>query len=185
MNDLDRPLEEAAITHIDAVLKRLISRWASTKKARIDLDFKTVAQALDGANEDIRQLANSWDEHQTVIKNAIQVDQDFILSDAYPAEVEKAMKDAEIPIRGEFPNYELSPFKLTFSRNSGYVKLSMGRRSKQTKIFAPLVLADWVSKEFQRVTNSKFDTEQFSYELLVTYELLNPAFLTKSGKMRQ
>lgn len=181
MNDLGRPSESDAIRHIDAVLKRLTSRWASTKKARIDLDFKTVAQALDGADEEIRQLANSWDEHQTVIKNAIQVDQDFVLSDAYPTEVEKAMKDAEIPIRGEFPNYELPPFKLTFSHNSGYVKLSMGRRSKQTKIFAPPVLADWVSKEFQRVTNSKFNAEQFCSELLVTYEVLNKLNLKKDS----
>jgi len=173
MNDLGCPSEEAAIRHIEAVLKNLTSRWASIKKARIDLDFKTVAQAIDSADEDIRQLASSWGEHQTTIKNAIQVEQDFVLSDAYPLEVEEAMKNAGIPLKGEFPNYELPPFKLTFSHSSGSVKLSMGRRFKQIKAFAPSVLAAWVSKEYQQVINSKFNADYFCQELLVAYEMTN------------
>lgn len=104
MNDSDRPSEESSIKDVDAVLKHLTSRWSSVKKARIDLDFKVVAQALDGVDEYIRQLAISWGEHQTVIKNAIQVDRDFVLSDVYPLQVEKALKDAEVPIKGDFPN---------------------------------------------------------------------------------
>jgi hypothetical protein len=134
MNNLDRLSEEAAIKRIDAVLKHLTSRWASIKKARKDLDFKTGAQALDSVDENISQLGISWGEHQTVIKNAIQVDQDFVLSDAYPTEIEKAMQDAEIPIKGEFPTYEFPPFKLTFSRDHGYVKLSMGRRRNRQRL---------------------------------------------------
>lgn len=173
MNNSARPSEESAITDVDVTLKGLVSRWASVKKARIDLDFKTVAQLLNGADEDIRQLALSWGEHQTVIKNAIQVDQDFVLSDAYAPEIEKAMKNAEIPIKGEFPTYEFSPFKLTFSRDNGYVKLSMGRRSQQKKAFAPAALAAWVSKEYQQVINSKFNAERFCQELLIAYEMTN------------
>ena len=173
MNDSDRPSEESAIRDVDVMLKRLVSRWASVKRARIDLDFKTAAQALDGTDEDIRQLAISWGEHQIVIKNTIQVDQDFVLSDAYPVEVEKAMKNAEIPIKGEFPSYEFPPFKLTFSRDNSYVRLSMGRRSQQKKAFAPAAIAAWVSKEYQRVINSRFNAERFCQELLIAYEMGN------------
>ena len=173
MNDSDRPSEEAAIKHIDAVLKQLTSRWANVKKARIDLDFKTVAQALDGVDENITQLAISWDEHQTVIENAIQVDRDFVLSDEYPPQVEKALKDAEVPIKGEFPSYEFPPFKLTFFCDGGYVKLGMGKRTRQTKALASAALAAWVAKEYQQVVNSKFNAERFCQELLSAYEMLN------------
>lgn len=173
MNDSERPLEESTLRDVDAVLKRLSSRWVSIKKARIDLDFKTAAQALDDTDEAIRQLALIWGEHQTVIKNAIQIDQDEVLSDAYVIEVEKAMKDAKIPIKGEFPTYEFPPFKLTFSREHGYVKLSMGRRSQQKKAFAPEAIAAWVAKEYQRVINSKFNAERFCQELLIAYEMGN------------
>lgn len=83
------------------------------------------------------------------------------------------MKDAQIPIKGEFPTYEFPPFKLIFSRDNGYVKLSMGRRSQQKKAFAPAALAAWVSKEYQRVLNSKFNAEHFCQELLIAYEMTN------------
>ncbi len=173
MNDSDHPSEEAAIKHVDAVLKQLTSRWASIKKARIELDFKTVAQALDGVDENVRQLATSWHEHQTVIDNAIQAEREFVLSDAYSPQVEKALTDAEIPIKGKFPNYEFPPFKLTFSHDYGYVKLSMGRRARQTKVFAPVALAAWVAQEYQRVISTKFNAERFCQELLGAYEMLN------------
>lgn len=181
MNNSDRSSEEAAIKRVDAVLKQLTSRWASLKKARIDLDFKTVAQAVDGVDENLKQLAISWGEEQTVIENAIQVDRDFVLSDAYPVEVEKALKDAGVPIKGEFPNYEFSPFKLTFFLDSGYVKLGMGRRAQQKKALASTTIAIWVSKEYQRVVNSKFDVEQFCQELLSAYEMLNRLNLKKDS----
>ena len=173
MNDSDRPSEKAAIRYIDAVLKRLANHWASVKKARNDLDFKTVAQAVDDTDEDIRQLALGWGEHQTALENAIQADRDFVLSDVYPLQVEKALKDAEVRIKGEFPNYEFPPFKLTFPRDHGYVRLSMRRRSQQTKAFAPVALAAWVSKKYQQVINSKFNADRFCHELFIAYEMSN------------
>lgn len=181
MNDSDRPSEEAAIKRVDAVLKQLTSWWASLKKARIDLDFKTVAQALNGVDESLGQLAISWGEDRTVIENAMQVDWDFVLSDAYPVQVEKALKDAGVPIKGEFPNYEFSPFKLTFFLDSGYVKLGMGRKAQQKKALASTAIAAWVAKEYQRVANSKFNVEQFSQELFSAYEMLNRLNLNKDS----
>lgn len=173
MNDIDRPSEEAAIKHIDAVLKQLTTRWTSVKQARTDLDFKAVAQSLDGVDENIARLSTSWNEYQTVIENAIQVDREFVLSDEYPPQVEKALRDADVPIKGEFPNYEFPPFKLTFFCDSGYVKLGMGRKTRQSKALAPTTLAAWVAKEYQRVVNSKLNTERFCQELLGAYEILN------------
>ena len=181
MNSSDHASEEAAIKRIDAVLKQLTSRWASVKKARSELDFKTLAQALDGFDENIRQLETSWNEHQPVIENAIQVDLDFVLSDAYPPQIEKALNDVGVPIKGEFPNYEFPPFKLTFSRNNGYVKLSMGKRSLQNKFFNPAVLAARVAQEYQRVVNSKFNSEQFCQELFGAYEMLNRLSMKKDS----
>ncbi len=173
MNDSNHLSEEAALKHIDAVLKQLTSRWANLKKARVDLNFKTVDQALEGVDENIKQLAISWDEHQTTIENTIQVERDFVLSTAYAPQIEKALKEAEVPIKGEFPNYEFPPFKLTFFCDSDYVKLAMGRRTQQSKALAPTAISAWVSKEYQRVVNSKFNAERFCQELLSAYEMLN------------
>ncbi len=173
MNDLDPLSEETAIASIDAVLKQLTSRWTSLKKARIDLNFKTINQSLEGVNENIKQLSISWDEEQPTIKTAIQIERDFVLSKDYAPQVEQALQDVGIPIKGEFPSYEFSPFKLTFFVDSGYVKLSMGRKSQQNKALAPKALALWVAKEYQRIVHSKFNFEQFSQELFNVYEILN------------
>lgn len=181
MNDSNHSFEEAAIKHIDAVLKRLTSRWTSLKKSRSELDFKTAAQTLDEIEVNIKQLATSWSEHQTTIKDALQVEREFVLSDTYSPQVEQALRDAQVPIKGEFPNYEFPPFKLTFVREQDYVRLSMGRRSRQTKVFAPVALATWVAKEYERVINSKFNAERFCRELLSAYEMLNRLNLQKDS----
>jgi hypothetical protein len=180
MNDSDHLSEEAAIASINAVLKQLTSRWTSLKKARIDLNFKTVTQALEGIDENVKQLALNWGDNKTVIETAIQDQRDFVLSDAYPLEVEQALRDAGVPIRGKFPSYEFSPFKLTFFVDSDSVKLGMGRKAQQNKALAPSAIALWVKKEYQRVAQSKFNAEQFGKELFTAYELLNRDNLTKN-----
>jgi hypothetical protein len=181
MNDSAHLSEEAALKHIDVPLKQLTSRWASLKKARIDLNFKIVTQSLDGIDENLEELGKIWGENRTIIENALQVDRDFIRSDAYPLEVEQALKDAGVPVQGKFPSYEFSPFKLTFSLDSGYVKLSMGRKSQQTKALSSRAIALWVAKEYQRVVHSKFNIEQFSQELFSAYEMLNRLNLNKDA----
>lgn len=181
MNESEYLSQEAALKHIDAALKQLTSRWANLKKARIDLNFKTVAQALEGVDENIQQLAVNWDECQTVIENAIQSDREFVLSKDYAPQVEKALQDAEVPIKGEFPNYEFPPFKLTFFCDSNYAKLAMGRKTQQYKALAPTAIASWVSKEYQKVINSKFNAERFCQELLSAYEMLNVLTLKKDA----
>lgn len=181
MNDSDHLSEEAALKHIDLLFKQLTSRWASFKKARTDLNFKVVSQALDGVDENLEEIGKSWDENRTIIENALQVDWDFVGSDAYPPEVEQALKDAGIPLKGEFPSYEFSPFKLTFFLDSGYVKLGMGRKAQQTKALSSKAIALWVAKEYQRVVRNKFNVEQFGQELFSAYEMLNRLNLNKDA----
>ncbi len=181
MNESESQSEKSTINEIDAVLKQLATNWAKIKKARKDLDFKTSAQSLEALNKDIRQLGESWSEHQTVIKDAIQVDQNFVQSDAYPTEVENALKNAGITLKGEFPSYEFPPFKLTFSRENGLVKLSMGRRSQQLKSFAPAQLSVQIFQEYQKIINNKFNAEILCKDLLGAYEMANKLNLNKDS----
>ncbi|KAM3114239.1 hypothetical protein [Phormidesmis sp. 146-33] len=170
------PLDEAektTIAELDATFKRLVKVWSAVKKSRKEWDFKTSSQTLEVLTEELTRLDDRWQDQQAVIQNALQADQDIVQSETYPAEVENALKAAGVPVRGEFPVYEFPPFKLTFSRDQGVVKLSMGRRSQQTKAFAPDQLATWVAGQYSRVINSKFDSTRFCRELLSAYETLN------------
>jgi hypothetical protein len=173
MNQVDNTAEKAVFTEIDTAMRHLLKTWVSSQKARKDWDFKTLIQSLDALTTDLMQLADNWEEHYNQIQQAVQADHDFVLSDDYPAQVEEALRTAGIPFRGEFPTYDFPPFRLIFSRDTGVIRLSLGRRSQQTKSFAPAHLATWVAGQYKRVSDSKFNAAQFCKELLTAYEMLN------------
>jgi hypothetical protein len=172
--------EKSALNEMDAALKRLHKTWGAAKKARKEWDFKTAGQTLDALTEDFDKITTRWQGQQQVIREGLQRDQEFVASDAYPSTVEAALKASGIPIKGEFPIYEFPPFKLTFSRETGVIRLSMGRRSQQTKSFAPEHVATWVTGHYRRVIDSKFDAPRFCRELLAAYELANRLVLNES-----
>jgi hypothetical protein len=172
MDHLDEA-EKATISDIDAALKRLNKSWAIAKRSCKEWDFKTSEQTLEALSAELEGLGNRWQEHEKIIRQVIELDQEFVESDDYPKEVETVLSELGIPLRGEFPNYEFPPFKLSFNRDQGVVRLSIGRRSQQTKAFAPEQLGAWVSSQYRKVIDSKFDANRFCKELLSAYELLN------------
>jgi hypothetical protein len=173
MEPFEDALEKTAIGEFDLTLKRLIKNWAAAKKALKEWDFKTSTQSLDTLTEQLSQVEEQWEANAAVLREAIEVDQDFVDSEDYPAAIEAALKSAGVPVRGEFPTYEFPPFKLAFNVEQGNVRLSVGRRSQQTKAFAPEQLAPWVEGQYRKVIESKFDATRFCRELLSAYEMLN------------
>jgi hypothetical protein len=170
-------MEKTTIAELDTTFKRLGKVWSAVKKSRKEWDFKTTAQTLEVLTEELAKLSDRWSDQQSALQIALEADQEFVESEAYPTEVENALKSVGVPLRGEYPTYEFPPFKLTFNREQGVVKLSMGRRSQQTKAFAPDQLSAWVSGQYNRVISSKFDSTRFCRELLSAYEMLNLATL--------
>jgi hypothetical protein len=181
MEPFDDALEKSAISEIDASLKRLNKSWVLAKRSLKEWDFKTSAQSLEGLTEELDKLSDRWQEQEKTLTDAIAVDQQFVQSDDYATAIEEVLKTSGIPVRGEFPNYEFPPFKLTFNREQGYVRLSVGRRSQQTKAFAPEQLGNWVLGQYRKVIESKFDATRFCKELLSAYELLNTLMLKQEN----
>jgi hypothetical protein len=169
MAPFDENLEKSAISELDATLKRANKLWVIAKKSRQEWDFKTSAQIMTGLSEVVQDLADRWPTHSATIQAVLQADQAFVQSTDYPIAVETALKEVGIPYKGEFPNYEFPPFKLTFNIEQNTVRLSMGRKSQQTKAFAPQQLANWVAGQYRKVV----DSTRFCRELLNAYELLN------------
>lgn len=173
MEDLDSSHEKIAITEMDSQVRLIAKNWFSLKKARKGWDFKSTQQLLDILTQDIQQLKNTWEIQKPAIETGQIFDQTHVNSAEYPPELEAALQAAGIPFRGEFPNYEFPPFKLTFNLDLGTVRLALGRRSQQTRAFAPTQVAEWVALQYKRVVESKFDADRFCKELLFAYELLN------------
>jgi hypothetical protein len=180
MEPFEDAVEKAAISEFDVTLKRLIRIWAASKKALKEWDFKTSSQTLDSLSTELSQVEVQWQANEAVLRQALTVDQQFVDSEDYPTAIEKALTAIGVPVRGEFPNYEFPPFKLVFNRDQGYVRLSVGRRSQQTKAFAPEQLAPWVQGQYRKVIDSKFDANRFCRELLSAYEMLNRLMLNQA-----
>ncbi len=164
---------QIVITEVNATLKRLLKHWGNVKKAQQSWDFKSSNQVLTAFTEDIERLTQSWPESEQILRTAIAQDQAFVLSADYPTAIEATFADVNVPLQGEFPTYEFPPFKLTFSPENGYVRLSIGRQSQQTRLFAPDVLAAWVAVQYKRVVNSSFNADRFCRDLLNAYEIVN------------
>jgi hypothetical protein len=171
--EMDRPSEKSTISEIDAALRRLVKDWNTVKKARKNWDFKTALQSLGSIGGDIRQVADQWSSHEGSIATGIEADQAFMASEAYPLALETALRDVGVPIKGKFPVYEFPPFKLTIALENGYARLGLGRRSQQTRSLQPEQVAAWVSKEYRRLMDSRFDSARFCKDLLNAYECAN------------
>jgi hypothetical protein len=173
MEPFDYTLEKSAISELDSAFKRSLKLWGAIKKSRQDWDLKTTTQVLDGLGDELEKLGDRWQDNSGLIRQGLEADQAFIQSADYPPEIEAALKAVGVPLRGEFPNYEFPPFKLTFNLDQSTVRLSMGRKSQQTKAFATEQVANWVSSQYRKVIDSKFDATRFCRELLSAYEILN------------
>jgi hypothetical protein len=173
LDAFDPALEKSAISDLDVAFKRSLKLWSVVKKSRQDWDFKTSMQVLDGLAEALETLGDRWQENSSLIRQGLEADQAWVQSAAYPAAIETALQAAGIPYKGAFPNYDFPPFKLTFNLDQGTVRLSMGRKSQQTKVFSPEPVAQWVSSQYRKVIDSKFDATRFCRELLSAYEVLN------------
>lgn len=168
-----QPSGADGVTEIDNWLNRVNKQWALLKRSRQHWDFKTATLSLHALDQDLSTLSQHWGQQHQQIQQGIRQDQAFVQSDPYPPLVEAALKQAGIPLKGEFPNYEFPPFKLTFQPELTSVRLSMGRRSQQTYSLAVAQLVPWVNDQYRRVIESKFDPARFCRELLAAYELLN------------
>lgn len=172
-DSFDPALEKSAISDLDVAFKRSLKLWSVVKKSRQDWDFKTSAQVLDGLAAELAKLGDRWQENSGLLRQGLAADQAWAQSVAYPMAIEAELQAVGIPFKGEFPSYDFPPFKLTFNLDQGTVRLSMGRKSQQTKVFFPAQVAQWVHGQYRKVIDSKFDATRFCRELLSAYEILN------------
>ena len=166
MNHLD--LEKQVISETDVLIRRLAKQWKQIKKSKMDWDFQTLTKTLVSFENDLQQLSQSWDDKLQCLNEWVVSQQSWINSPAYTEAIEEALKTAKIPFQGSFPEYDFPPFKLVFKDD--VVRLWLGKMQEKTTCLSPLAIAEWVSKNYKRVIEKKFDIERFLKELLAAYQ---------------
>lgn len=162
-----------SLNDFDSNIKSLIRDWNVLKyisKSWNIRDSMQIASKMESLTEEIKEnwaaLKEETDRVFEEIKSQLN-SQEFILS------IEKAIKELNVPLTGEFPNYELPPFKLSISLDSFEAKLSLGRKSERSSSLNPQELAKWVSARYKRVSGRKFNMASFMKDLLEAYGVSN------------
>ncbi len=164
---------KATVNEIRTVVRRLSNSFRSAEKSLEIWDFKTLDQKMTTLGEDIKWLAGEWDQITERIYGDVRDQKEFIRSKAYAQALEDALKDAGIPLQGEFPNYEFSPFKLVINTGEGVARLSVGRKTERITALSPRQIASWAASRYRGLVERKFDSQRFCRDLLEAYQIAN------------
>ena len=99
--------------------------------------------------------------------------QQQLQSPEYPQQIETLLQENQVFFSGQFPDYHIPPFKLSFDLSKNLVKFVMGRQSLQTHSLEPQQLVDWIVQHYRSVLSSPFASEQFCREILSAYKYLS------------
>jgi hypothetical protein len=164
---------KTAINEIITINKRLNNNLNKAKKSVDTWDFKTLEKSLAAVGDDVRLIVNKSEEKVMQINMVMQAEHSFVSGDTYAATIEKALLDAGLYPKGQYPNYELIPFRLTIDLGQEEVMLSVGRKREKISAFAPQQVATWVAAKYKSLTERRFDSQQFCKELLEAYQIGN------------
>jgi hypothetical protein len=152
-------------------VKRAGNLLAKLGKAREGWDFEAFASLSRAFRDEISHLPGSWEEFLTETEGLLKRREGQVVSDDYRGELSKALQAAGIPYEGEFPEYEIAPFRLVVAVEERIVRLILGRRVQTSTAFAPDVVARWVQEQYERLVKRPFNSQRFYRGLVQAYEV--------------
>lgn len=158
---IQNDIQDIAVHH-KKMLEAKIS-WDIKKYHDARQDFLDILHKLVENQQTINQLEEKW---LSDIEQRLK-DPDYF------QEVENLFRQKQIPLSGEFPNYQIPPFKLSFDLSKNVVRLSMGKKIFRSTVLEPEHLAEWVAKYYLQVCSSPLNYVQFCKEILLAYKYLS------------
>ncbi|MFN5514043.1 MAG: hypothetical protein ACK5CA_04640 [Cyanobacteriota bacterium] len=173
MTSPDDNLIEGSIKHIHLAYTKLM-------KAKASWNIREYKKARQSFRESFVQITENQGMFEELEDNWLSNVQKELDSSSYSELTESLFRENKIVYSGQFPDYVIPPFKLSFNLARNIVKLTMGKKSHQTSILEPKHLSDWITQHYNSVVSSPFDREQFCEELILAYK-----YLSNSIWMRQ
>lgn len=169
----DAVLHQERVMELLKLSKQINHKMQKLKIAGEELNMKDYTHLSNHLESEIEELLHLWrgfTEARTVF---IAQAQALFNSADYPTELTAALTAQKIPFTGEFPSYDIPPFKLLIKLEQSLAKLSMGRKSQQTYSLSPKILAAWIAEHYKALVNSAFHHDRFCKELLSVYPYLS------------
>lgn len=170
---MDNQKVMTVIDELSTLNKRVNKSLSKARKAIETWDLNTLEKALASIREDAKLRVVDYNEKLSEVAFGMQQKRDYLNSNTYAEMLEKSLKATGIPLNGEFPRYELIPFKLMIDTEQGFIRLSIGRKNQKTTVFAPSAVATWVAAKYKALMERKFDSKRFCKELLEAYKIGN------------
>jgi len=156
---------------LESPVRQLRKNLAGLKKAFDEWDFAGFRKFVTAFRESMRQIAECGPTELERLEQEIEEKQRRLETASFREDLERALREAKLPLQGEFPKYDIPPFRMEVDIATRSIRLVFGRRSKRSNSFAPDSLAKWVQKRYQAVVKRSFDANQFADELLAAYEV--------------
>jgi len=164
-----RPAELEQLLKLSQKIRTGVQRL---KTASDQLNMRDYRRTITDLEQDIGQFLGIWQEFVGISQTFAEQMQEFLHSADYAKQMTNALESVKIPRTGDFPNYDIPPFKLSIKPNQSLAKLSLGKKSSQTHALAPTILADWVVEKYKALLNRPFAQDRFCKELLSVYPYL-------------
>lgn len=142
------------------------------KKAGENWDFKSFEQNRTTLIEEMERL-QKWQELVEDVGSHLRERKVTLSLETYRQELESALKEAELPLKGNFPHYSIIPFELELVLEEEIVFLRLGRKIEKTGFFEPHALSEWVKKRYTAIVKSSFNAKSFFRDLRAAYEIGN------------
>lgn len=171
MNNMEENLNMIPV--FDSSAKSLLKNWQIIKNISKSWNIKDSINNSSNMIPLIERLTESWTIIQEELDASFEDLKQKINSSEFILSLENSLRDLGVPISGEFPQYDIPPFKLSISRDAYEARLSLGRKHERTAVLNPPELAKWVSIRYKKLTGRKFNQTAFMKELLEAYSYAN------------
>ncbi len=166
-------LHQGKVTELLRLSQRISQQMKKLKTASEAFNLNDYRNLSRNVASDIEALSRLWQEFGEANHTFSTQTQALLHSPDYPLNLAAALQAENIPLAGNFPQYDIPPFKLWIKLEQPLAQLSMGRKSQQTYSLSPKALAAWVAKNYRAVVERTFDHRRFCKELLSVYPYLS------------
>lgn len=162
-----------------AALTKRAGRLGRMPRLIEELDLFSARKLTDDMVEVLDQLSEAVDRLGDAVRQS-RLDATDGDTARWAQQFEQALRAAEVPFSGRYPQYDVFPFYVKVDLAAGTTWIN----SRTGHVMRPAALAKRVRAEWEKVHKSAFNDQQFLKALFQVYDLL-PKDLTRRASLRR
>jgi hypothetical protein len=136
-------------------------------------NLRDIDKKIDNTTSLIQDLWSNSENFIKTLKNSIAEINLSINSDDYIKMIETEFNDNNLIVSGEFPKYQLGPFRINFNIKENLIEMIYAKKKKRFFTLDPKTAVSEIHKEYKKLMDKPFNKNEFCRELLNSYEILN------------